>query len=575
MWGGVRTRRSARLSAVAAVALLGGFLLPGSSSSATGDQPTGPAAYTCGFANQAQDVTVHFEQTYPDSGKVGANIQPGELTAVVTLARADADALLPAGTAEVGAAGSLTTEVSQSGQSVQAHWPDLKAPAVAAGGSGDLVLTLTGSVPGLSVTAPGTIGFTAHDLKLTLDATPATSTTPPSTPGSPGASDTGGDGSGAGGSDTGASTSASPLTGSATDSPAAPTALGATCSPKAEGGVELGSVPVTGAGSGGSGTGTSTPPGSGTSAAPGVSAAPTGSASDSQGSGTGKGSTIRLQAAKPPQATADDCTDDDMPDGELDPAVMAEVAKGRPASVTTIPFPLMPQCAYVTGLSNVTKLGEAAPINPENAKAALAYVKIIQYVVNFDDSTKIYFEADEIARLAIPPSTSNFLTFGFVPTTATMTLVPRGVMTVVTTGDADSAQDPPQLLKTTMTGEMDLSLSNVKVNGVPLDVGSSCHASAPLKISLTGVDRRYIDPSPEALASAYDVATGGPLSQDDLYIPSFTGCGSHGEDLDPLLTASISGHGNSLNLMQGLLCSPMSDPTTCEPTIQFPTPPHR
>jgi hypothetical protein len=574
----MRARRSARLSAVAATVLLGGFLVPGASSSAAGGRPAGPAPYICGFKGGDRDVTIGFAQTYPSRGRVGAPIQPGDLTATVTIARADADALLPASTGEVGADGTLGAEVSQSGSVVTAQWAGLRAPAVPAGGGGDLVLVLAGSVPGLSVTAPGTVGFTAHDLKLTLHASPAaTPTPPPGTPGTPSAPDTGGAvaGGGGGADDVPATTAGASGTPTppAAYTPAAPTDLGATCSPKDAGGVDLGSVPVPGEAGGGA-TSSTHSAGRAPSAA-GGSTAPTGTPPAGQGPGAGRDSTIRLQAAQPPKTSEKDCTDADMPDGKLDPAVMAQVAKGRPATVNTIPFPLMAQCAYVTGFSNVAKLDAAAPINPVGLKAALAYVRIMQYIVNFDDSTKIYFEADEIARLAIPPSTAHFLTFGFVPTTATMKLVPHGLMTIVATGDADSAQDPPQLLTTTMTGRMDLSLSDVKVNGVPMDVGGSCHASAPLKIVLTGLDRRYVDPSPEALASAYDVATGGPLSQADLYIPPFTGCGAHGEDLDPLFTASISGHGNSLNLMQGLLCSPESDPTTCEPTIRFPAPPHR
>ncbi len=74
----------------------------------------------------------------------------------------------------------------------------------------------------------------------------------------------------------------------------------------------------------------------------------------------------------------------------------------------------------------------------------------------------------------------------------------------------------------------------------------------------------------------YSIQGGGPLSQTDLYVPPFTGCGTHGEDLDALFTAAVSGPGNSLNLIQGPLCTPTSDqPNGCEPGIVVPDPPRR
>ena len=36
-------------------------------------------------------------------------------------------------------------------------------------------------------------------------------------------------------------------------------------------------------------------------------------------------------------------------------------------------------------------------------------------------------------------------------------------------------------------------------------------------------------------------------------IPEFTGCGTQGDDLDPLLNGTISGPGNMLHMTQGIL----------------------
>jgi hypothetical protein len=61
------------------------------------------------------------------------------------------------------------------------------------------------------------------------------------------------------------------------------------------------------------------------------------------------------------------------------------------------------------------------------------------------------------------------------------------------------------------------------------------------------------------------VNTGGPLTG-FVAIPRFAGCGV-GEDLDPLLTASISGPDNFIKLIQGVPCTrpPDSPPINCDP----------
>jgi len=67
----------------------------------------------------------------------------------------------------------------------------------------------------------------------------------------------------------------------------------------------------------------------------------------------------------------------------------------------------------------------------------------------------------------------------------------------------------------------------------------------------------------------YTVSTGGPLTG-MLTIPPFTGCGVT-ENLDPLLTGSISGSGNFVKLTQGKLCGPSQPKNwTCPPPVPEP-----
>ena len=93
---------------------------------------------------------------------------------------------------------------------------------------------------------------------------------------------------------------------------------------------------------------------------------------------------------------------------------------------------------------------------------------------------------------------------------------------------------------TTVTSEQRIQVSDVTVNGTPLNVGQHCRTAVPTNVVLTS-------------NAGYDVTKGGVLSG-NITIPPFTGCGV-GENLDPLLTASISGPGNFVQLTQGPTCA--------------------
>ncbi|MYS20328.1 hypothetical protein GA0115240_11872, partial [Streptomyces sp. DvalAA-14] len=165
MRGAVNPRRAARFAAAAAAALLAG-LLPGMNSAASGPDGSLTLGYTCQFPAGDQQIGVAFQQKYPAAGAVGADIQPGRLTAVATVPQAAAAALLPADAAAVSASATLTARVAQGDSAADAQWSGLTAAEVPA--TGDLVLTLGGAVPPLSVTAPGDVRFSAGALDLTL-----------------------------------------------------------------------------------------------------------------------------------------------------------------------------------------------------------------------------------------------------------------------------------------------------------------------------------------------------------------------------------------------------------------------
>lgn len=221
------------------------------------------------------------------------------------------------------------------------------------------------------------------------------------------------------------------------------------------------------------------------------------------------------------------------------------------------------ECAYAIGYANVAKLGEAALVNTPTQNPAMALLAITRLVFNYS-APPYYVELDEVGNLTLPPASTTFLSYGFMPTTAKMQLIPDGNLTAVETGQA------PEPVVTTIYGQQSLRLYDVEVDGTPLDVGSDCRTVSPLQLKLGGISLATTGNDPDPTRD-YTINGGGPLSQSDLTIPYFTGCGPGGS-LDPLFDAAVSGPGNSLNLVQGAPCFSGDGPCT---TIQMPELPVR
>ena len=143
---------------------------------------------------------------------------------------------------------------------------------------------------------------------------------------------------------------------------------------------------------------------------------------------------------------------------------------------TTQPLAL---AAYVTGYSNVTKLGGASLIPVYCAQivqgpSQLKRIEVRPGVFELHLLQSSVGRLDYQGRAQTPPAPATFLTFGFMPTTATMTLEETGPMSI----DSD-------LNNTAGHGEtyiripLVLRISDVKVNGTPLDVGPNCRTTGP------------------------------------------------------------------------------------------------
>ena len=220
-------------------------------------------------------------------------------------------------------------------------------------------------------------------------------------------------------------------------------------------------------------------------------------------------------------------------------------------------------CAYVTGYSDVAKLIGAALLQPRSpAKQGLVNVAFAEKAIT---TPKLLIEksAAELfyrGHHELPPITATLLAFGFVPVSATLHLTELTVITIVSVSGRVA---PPYPITVTSKTKIALSVTNVRVNGVPLNVGASCRTATPITLVLIGKGQNL---PPEG----YTVPSGGALTG-DATIPPFTGCGVT-ENLDPLLTGSISGRGNFVRFIQAPLCAP-SQPSlyACPPPAAKPS----
>jgi hypothetical protein len=566
MRGAVNPRRVALAAATASVAVLAG-MLPGTPSAATGPDGAVRLAYSCAFTTTGaeggtstvtEDAAVTVQQAYPAGAVAGERFRPGALTVEVVLGKDAAGAVLPAGTTAATATASLTARVTQGSSAADARWPGLRAATTPA--TDGLDMTFTGDATELSVTAPGTVRFDAGQLDLVVYA----QTPPGGSPSGPGPSDTATAETVPPAADASDASDAATPDAATTPAPAGGTVSGtvtATCAVKDGQATALGAVEVAAQ--------------DGTAQPAGGTAAPTTAAGTSPGATATAGRPGELarhgtiDVAEPPHSGINDCP----PALTADPDQDYLDSLPRPPDVFFISIPVeyrAAECAFITGLSNVGKLKGAATVNDLTARPAVA--RIVQTSF-FATPTGSYTEFDSVAELDLPPAHSTFLTFGFMPTTAVMTMKQLGPLTLTIVGSSM----PVTTTTTTVVGKLDLRLSDIEVNGTPLDVGPNCHTTRPLDLKLVGVDRSHsVDPEGVLRPSDYNEIEGGPLHQDQLVIPPFTGCTAHGDNVDALLTASISGPDNSLNFMQGGLCIPVSrDASHCDPEVPYPTPPHR
>jgi hypothetical protein len=220
-------------------------------------------------------------------------------------------------------------------------------------------------------------------------------------------------------------------------------------------------------------------------------------------------------------------------------------------------------CGYITGYSDVKKAYGAALLQPKRpAKPALVNIDFA-YRHAFKPGRLIAFSTGELyyqGHHELPPVRATFLAFRFVPVTATLEVTE---LTPIKIRSVSGITGFPYPITVRATTRVKIRISDVDVNGVPLAIGPRCRPVRSPLLTLVGHGDNTLPPT------GYTVPTGGPLSG-QLTIPAFTDCGVT-QNLDPLLTGSISGPGNYVLMTQGKLCGPAHPQGwTCPPPVPKP-----
>jgi hypothetical protein len=465
------------------------------------------------FPSGAHPVTVGVTAGLPVVAATGKPIQPTGVKLAMTLPSAAISALAGLRSATMSAATRLTVSASEGTHGTSLLWPGVTRRPVRPPASGPLTLTATGTVPSLTALSPGEVILTAAGLSVTFTggkaATPAPGPATPATPPATPAGTTNPGGPNAGGQ------AATPVPGGPAQRP-----LRVTCALAPGQHAALGGVLITG----------KARPGGRRNAA--------------------------LSKGKCPK----------LPKGlKFNPRFPLPPIIHAPGTLK-LHFPEQ-GCAFTAGYADARKLKGAVFLN----QVLTNVDQTVREIVNFNPNVN-YADLDNIAVLnfhgkrEFPPATATFLTFGFVPTTATVELLEHGTINIYAIGPAVPGACKPNkfqdcITRATVNSRLSVHIirGSVTVNGVPLDVGPNCGTPA-FDAIVVGIS---------ASNPPYSLDFGGPLTG-EVNIPKFRHCGVT-ENLDPIFDAAISGPRNFNLLTQGVLCS-VSNGSGCKPPTGTPFP---
>jgi hypothetical protein len=251
---------------------------------------------------------------------------------------------------------------------------------------------------------------------------------------------------------------------------------------------------------------------------------------------------------------------------------------GNPATCTPFPanlqlnprFPLpepppgsrvlhepQPACGYVAGSADLRKLDATVPLGPGLSDLRLGlttYTNLNRSYTYLQQDAAGQFQYHGKAEL--PPARVAFRAFGYIPVSATIDISEIGSLNLALIWCTPAPKCPDHPANTALlSGRLTLRLSDVEIDGVPLNVGPHCQTAQPFDLALTG------------LPPAYNVNLIHGVLTGTVAIPPFKGCASGGYNLDPLFTATVSGPGNFVKLSQAPLCTPLAG-NGCPPVRQ-------
>jgi hypothetical protein len=423
--------------------------------------------------------------TFPATGTAGRPIKPTGTSIAVTLPRAAVADLARLNAAAVRLTANLSTKVSEGKRRATATWRDLRSPATDISRRGPLTLTASGSAPSVTPAAAGEVTVTAGGLSLLIVRTVNIDlTNPPSGNGRLAAPPSGNSGL------------AAPSSGNSRH--ASPAGMRVACVLRA-----------------------------------------------------GQDTTLaRIAVAGPAPARARAAPADN-------PAKCQPFPKHLKLNpLFPLPKPLpgskvfhqpQPACAYSAGYTNAQKLHEAALVGPGLANLKLGLTTYTKFTSKYSYiQQNVAGQLEYHGKPELPPARATLLAFGFVPVSATIQISEIGSLNLALISCAPSKPCPlpPPKNVALFFGLVSLRISNVDVNGVPLNVGSQCQTATPFELMLTGIPPSY------NVSLIQGVLTG------TVTIPSFSGCHNGPENLDSIFDATVSGPGNFVKVTQAPLCTP-------------------
>jgi hypothetical protein len=204
-------------------------------------------------------------------------------------------------------------------------------------------------------------------------------------------------------------------------------------------------------------------------------------------------------------------------------------------------------CSYAAGFTDAARLHEAVLVGPGLTDLRLGVKTYAHFPTKTAKYTYIQVRAagqlEYDGQPELPPARGTLLAFGFMPVSATLQISEIGSLNAALISCAPARKCPNKPPSVALFyGLVSLHISDVDINGVPLNVGPHCQTAAPFDLELVGLPPSY------NVSAVFGVLTGV------VTIPDFTGCANGPDDLDPIFNATVSGPGNFAKITQAPLC---------------------